>query len=117
MNAKRPATITPEAALERAKRTIAEGVSDLVEAYLAKGAATSDWIDQAHSPLGRRRHLDLVRQGKLPARKDGKKMLVRRSDIDRYLDGDDRAVVPTQKPVGADEVDAIMEEILAGAAK
>ena len=49
--------LTPEARLERAKRTIAEGVSELVEAHLARGSAANEWIDQAHSPLGRRRHL------------------------------------------------------------
>jgi hypothetical protein len=46
-----------------------------------------DWIDQHESPLGHRRHLDLVRRGTLPGRKDGKRVIVRRADIKAYQDG------------------------------
>jgi hypothetical protein len=108
--------LTPEARIERAKKLIGEAVSELVEAMLARGSAPSEWIDQNHSPLGRRRHLELVRAGKLAARKDGKKVLVRRDEINRYLDTE-RVVIPTQKPVGLDEVDAMVNELLAGGTK
>lgn len=45
----------------------------------------AEWVDQNTSPLGRRRHLDLVRRGVLIGTKDRRRVLVRRSDIDAYL--------------------------------
>jgi len=61
----------------------------------AKQAATvaialdvgADWIDQTRSPLGRRKHLRLCREGVFTsARKQGKQWLVRRAEIDSYID-------------------------------
>lgn len=45
----------------------------------------TEWVDQNTSPLGKRRHLALVRSGTLLGTKEGRKVLVRRSDIDAYL--------------------------------
>ena len=46
-----------------------------------------EWVDQDHSPLGRRGHLRAVREGKLAGhRPEGSRLvLVRREDLDRYL--------------------------------
>ncbi|WP_169928385.1 helix-turn-helix domain-containing protein [Labilithrix luteola] len=57
----------------------------MVKAYMAQGAAKSEWVDQKNSPLGRRRHCDLAREKKLPSVKDGRRVLIKRSDIDAYL--------------------------------
>lgn len=46
----------------------------------------SEWVDQSTSPLGRDRHLRLVRSGALPGKKDGRRVLVRRAHIDAYLE-------------------------------
>ena len=43
------------------------------------------WIDQCHSPLGRRLHCALARQGRLPARKVGRRWLVRGADLDAFI--------------------------------
>ena len=65
---------------------------DQIEAGLAmalegirKARIENDWVDQAKSPLGRRMHLSLVRRGLLPGHKIGKRVLVRRADIDEYV--------------------------------
>jgi len=46
-----------------------------------------EWVDQDHSPLGKRGHLRAVRDGKLAGhRPEGSRLvLVRREDLDRYL--------------------------------
>ena len=112
--AKKVPSLTPEARLERAKKLITEGVSELVEAHLERGAALSEWVDQNGSPLGKRRHLELVRAGTLPATKEGGRVLVRRADLNHFLTTS-RSVVPTQAPVDLDDVDAMIEQILEGA--
>jgi hypothetical protein len=61
------------------KRRVAQAVAMAIDA----GAT---WLDQYKSPLGKRKHLRLCREGLLPHRKDGKQRLVRRADIDAYLD-------------------------------
>jgi excisionase family DNA binding protein len=100
--------MTPEARIDRAKRTIADAIDELVEARIAKGAARAELVDQNASPLGRRRHLELVRAGKLPAVRDGRRVLVRRADIDTYLE--EHVVSPP--PVTEGEVDGMVERIL-----
>jgi len=69
----------------RAKQMIAAGIEELVRVEVSKGQAAAEWIDQGSSPLGRRRHLDLVRNGALPGTRSGKLVLVRRADLDAYL--------------------------------
>jgi hypothetical protein len=58
-------------------------VDELFDAI--EGAAVTEWVDQKTSPLGRERHTALVRSGALPGTKDGRRIMVRRADIDAYL--------------------------------
>lgn len=78
--------LTPEARVERAKRRLADDIDELVEAKLAKSAAGGEWVDQKTSPLGRKKHLRLARQGKFPSKKEGRQVLVRRDDLNAYLE-------------------------------
>ncbi len=71
--------------VNRATRLIAAGIVELVRLEFSKGRAAAEWLDQNASPLGHRRHLELVRRGALAASRSGKRVLVRRSDIDAYL--------------------------------
>lgn len=108
-------TVPTEERILRAKRLLGEAVAELVSAHVSKGAASTEWVDQNDSPLGRRRHLDLVRTGVLPGKKDGRRVLVRRADLDAYL-----AVKPKAPPVGAapeeeQTLDDVVRRILAGA--
>jgi hypothetical protein len=50
------------------------------------GDRADDWIDQAHSPLGRRMHCRLVRTGALPGVSVHRRVLVRRRDLDAYIE-------------------------------
>ncbi len=58
---------------------------DATRAVAIQIAAGADWIDQYASPLGKRKHLRLCREGVLPFRADGKQRLVRRADLDAYI--------------------------------
>lgn len=112
LRAIRATELTPEARIDAAKRSLASAIDELIEARLAKGAAASEWVDQSTSPLGKSRHLRLVRAGVLPAAKDGNRRLVRREDIEAYLQAN--PVHPSKLPAIEDDVDAMMKRISGG---
>ena len=60
-------------------------IDEIVNA-IESTATGAEWVDQETSPLGRARHCSLVRSGALPGKKDGRRVLVRRVDIERYLE-------------------------------
>lgn len=70
-----------EAALERRMRAIARE-----EACAVMGASPDDWISQLTSPLGRELHCRLVRDGALPGVRVHRRVLVRRRDLDQYIE-------------------------------
>ncbi len=43
------------------------------------------YVDQASSPLGRRRHISAIRQGKLPGLSVGRRYLARVTDVEAYV--------------------------------
>ena len=107
-------TVPPAERIVRAKRLVAEAVAELVSAHVSQGVVSTEWLDQDTSPLGRRRHLELVRTGVLPGKKEGRRVLVRRADLDAYL-----AVTPKSTPDDAkpeeQTLDDVVRRILAGA--
>lgn len=62
-----------------------ETVSDMVREMLKDLAPVPEWIDQNTSPLGRNLHLRLVRAKKLMGRRVGKKVLVHREEMNRFI--------------------------------
>ncbi len=60
--------------------TLVDKLFDVIE-----GSSADDWVDQKASPLGRARHCELVRSGKIKGVKEGRRVMVRRSDIEAYL--------------------------------
>jgi len=58
-------------------------VDEMLDLIENRGA---EWVDQSSSPLGRAKHLALVRRGTLKGHKEGRKVFVKRADIDRYLE-------------------------------
>lgn len=78
--------LTPDAKLERAKRLIAEGITNAVEAIIERGVAAQEWIDQHDSPIGKRQHLDLARSGAVESRKIHRRVLIKRVDLNRYIE-------------------------------
>ena len=109
----RPSELTPDARIDSAKRAIANAIDDLVEAKIAKGMAASDWVDQHISPLGKRRHLMLFKDGKIRGVREGHRVLVRRKDIDDYLESRGEQVRAVE--AADDDVDALMQRIAGGA--
>lgn len=87
------------------KARIAEALRILADA-IEHDEGAPEWYDQKTSPLGRRRHLELVREGKLAAVKDGRRVLVRRDHIDAFLAA--RSVVR----VGTGDEDTEAERLL-----
>ena len=101
---------TPAARIERAKRRLAEAVAELITAQLELGTAANEWVDQRTSPLGRRRHLEHAKSGTIPATRDGRRVLMRRADIDAYLD--QRRIVRVDEKADRDrEIDRVLEEM------
>lgn len=86
MKAVAKSELTPEAQIERAKRQLVDSVDALVDAKIAALGANSEWIDQNHSPIGRRLHLELARAGKLPSKKMKKLVLVLRADLNAFIE-------------------------------
>jgi hypothetical protein len=66
------------------------------------GCSGSDWVDQRRSPLGRKLHCQLVRDGELPGRKVHRRVLVRRRDLDAYVETHGTAPEP-ESPVARDD--------------
>lgn len=58
---------------------------DRIADALEESSRGDAWVDQRRSPLGRAKHLALAKSGVLPAAKEGRQVLVKRSDIDAYL--------------------------------
>jgi hypothetical protein len=73
------------------------------------------WIDQTRSPLGRRLHCALARSGALPARKVGRRWLVRCADVSAYIVEHGRAAEPSSTDEGAPAEDdaAAIRDLLA----
>lgn len=108
------AKLTPQARKERAKRGLAEAVAELVTATIEEGLAASEWVDQRASPLGQRPHLELARSGKVPSRKIVGRVLIRRDDLNRYIEQEG-----LQRGARADEEDVtdIVEAIVSGSSR
>jgi hypothetical protein len=87
-------------ALEARIRAIAR---EVVRAEL--GERGDDWIDQAHSPLGRRTHCRLVRSGALPGVSVHRRVLVRRRDLDAYVEA------RRAPPAGTDELEPLRRRL------
>jgi len=92
-------------ALEEHIRAI---VRDELHSGPSEGA--DEWVDQDSSPLKRKKYLELVRKGELKGKKVGRQVLVRRSELDAYLE----AHAPTQKieaAAGPDDRSQIDEQL------
>lgn len=103
-----PSTLTPAARKERSIRILAEGIAEFVKATIDEGLASGEWVDQHHSPLGRRRHLDLCAAGKLPSKKLGKLVLVKRDDMNAFIE---RAGVARGRRAEEEDVVDIVDRI------
>lgn len=68
-------------------RALAQALTPyLLQNFAFAGASEPEYYNQNNSPLGRRRHLALVRCGALNGRKVGKRVLVARGDMRAFLE-------------------------------
>jgi excisionase family DNA binding protein len=58
---------------------------DRIADEIERTRRADEWVDQAHSPLGRAKHLRLAREGVLPSSKEGRQVLIKRSVLDAYI--------------------------------
>lgn len=96
-------------AQERLLASLRDWVMEITKDVVASAKADDEWIDQSTSPLGRHRHLRLCRAGKLPARKQGKKWLVQRDELNRFIEASAAAV--SKVPIEGDEIDRHLREL------
>jgi hypothetical protein len=66
-------------------KLVEHGLTMMLEG-LKKIEHRDEWVDQARSPLGRTGHLDAVKRGLVKGSKVGRKVLVRRADLDAYIE-------------------------------
>lgn len=105
--------LTPDAKLERAKRQIMQGIADAVEAIIERGVVASEWVDQHASPIGKNAHLALARSGKVESRKVHRRVLMRRVDLNRYIE--ERAEARGDQRHEDEDVSDVLERITGGA--
>ena len=65
---------------------------------VAQNTPEDGWVDQRCSPLGRRLHCSLARRGALPARKLGRRWLVKRTVLEAYIAEHGKAAEPPASP-------------------
>lgn len=100
--------LTPQARLERGMRLIAEGMREALTAVVAESGASSEWVDQNHSPLGKRRHLALAREQKIASKKHGHLVLILREDLNQYIE---REGLSRGKRTADEDVKDVLERI------
>lgn len=105
-----------EDVINAAVAAIFAGVRQLVKAELQAAKGDGDaWISQEDSPLGRREHCRLARSGALPGRKVGKRWLVRRSELDAYIEAHGAKAKPPEaapaKSPSEPSADAVLHEL------
>lgn len=88
--------------VERGMRVVLEGLKRLRSA--------DEWVDQDHSPLKKRAHLDAVRRGDLQGRKVGSQVFVRRAELDEYIEK--HRVIVKCEPTDAEEEERLIEQAM-----
>lgn len=92
---------------------LAELIAERVAAKILSGTM-SDFVDQASSPLGPRRHIAAIRTGKLVGTRVGRRYLARRQDVDEFVARTRRPSRTTSEHRGnsvGDSVDALADEL------
>lgn len=83
----------PLALPEEVVEAIAVRVAKLLEERAPSGPESWVGVEQAAAHLAAQPHrvYDLVATGRLPHRKDGRRLLFKLSELDRWLDGEERS--------------------------
>jgi hypothetical protein len=81
-----PDELTPRARRELAASALLVALDEYIRVVVAGRAAAEEWVDQLGSPLGKRAHLEAVRRGDLHGVKHGRRILVRRAELNSFLE-------------------------------
>jgi hypothetical protein len=98
-------------------------VADAVAARLRAGQElaalpppeASTWYDQNSAPIGRRAYLDACRRGDVVSRRIGKHVLVRRADLDAWIEAHRGSARSPAEPRPPDSREPSIDEILRAA--
>jgi hypothetical protein len=100
---------------ERGHRLIAEGTRLLVEGTIeATGPGAENVTPKSCAPFKWRALLELARDGKLPSTKVGGKVVIRRADLEAYID---REGLRRGKAIDDQDVSDEVEDILKAGAR
>jgi hypothetical protein len=77
--------LTPKARRELAAAALLSALDGYLRVILGDMTSANEWVDQHTSPLGKRLHMEAVRRGDLRGVKHGRRILVRRADLDSFL--------------------------------
>jgi stalled ribosome rescue protein Dom34 len=80
------AALTPTARRELAAGALLSALDGYVREVLSGVAGANEWVDQHASPLGKRAHMEAVRRGDLRGVKHGRRILVRRAELNSFLE-------------------------------
>ncbi len=103
MSTSATSVITLNAVLDQ----LADMVAERVAARLC-APTTADYYDQHKNPLGKRRFLESARRGDFPSTKQGKLVLARRADVDRWLDSRERPRAESRTEGSEEGLDALL---------
>lgn len=112
--------LTPRALKERAVRRMVDALDEYVDARMAELGGKKEWIGWRASPFcstaksderARRRFNALARSGKVQAKRDGKRWLILRDDLDRWIE---RELPGAGRAAEDADVDAVLERITGG---
>ncbi|MDB4931663.1 MAG: hypothetical protein JWM10_4147 [Myxococcaceae bacterium] len=97
-------SLTADVVFELLVEKIAERVAERLGATPEPGYYT-----QHENPLGRRRFLEAARRGAFPSAKQGKLVLARREDVDRWLRSRERPSAESRTAGVEEDLDALLE--------
>jgi hypothetical protein len=80
------AALTPTARRQLAAGALLGALDGYVRELLGDVAGANEWGDQHMSPLGKRAHMEAVRRGDLRGVKHGRRILVRRAELNSFLE-------------------------------
>jgi hypothetical protein len=78
--------LTPHARRELAASALLVALDEYIRVAVERRAVAEEWVDQHQSPLGKRAHLEAVRAGALRGVKHGRRVLVRRAELNSFLE-------------------------------
>jgi hypothetical protein len=78
--------LTPSARRELAASALLVALDEYIRVAVERRPVGEEWVDQHQSPLGKRAHLEAVRRGSLRGVKHGRRILVRRADLNSFLE-------------------------------